>query len=184
MGGTRRTRLALLVGSGLVIGALVGGSTGVAAAQSRAAHRWNHVAAGPQAQAAVRAGDRAWRPWKVIRLNEVFTDAFTFVDVGEPGESPGDYGVFRDPVSNPRTGRVLGTVDVQCIAAYADQCRGSITLDGRGQITFDGITPLNVDPDKFAITGGTGEFVGAGGELVVSFPSDTFALLTVRLRRP
>lgn len=182
----RARRVAVLAGSGLIIGALVIGSSGVAAAQSRAAHRWNHAPGGLRIQATVTttSADRERRPWKVIRLDEVFTDAFTFIDVGEPGESPGDYGVFRDPVAIPSSGKVVGTVDVQCIAAYADQCRGAVSLDGRGQITFDGVTPLGVDPDRFAVTGGTGEFVGVGGSLTVSFPSDESARLTLRLTRP
>jgi hypothetical protein len=38
-----------------------------------------------------------------------------------------------------------------------------------------------VDPDVFAVTGGTGEFVGVGGTLTVSFPSDRFARLRIEL---
>jgi hypothetical protein len=188
----RAARSGGLAGTILVVGALVVGSTGVAAAQSRAAERWNHATqAGPAVQSQTSlgqagiAGGNGNGPkfGKTIELTEPFSPDFTFNDVGAVGDSPGDYGVFRDPVTNPRSGKTLGTIDVQCIAAYSDQCRGSISLDGRGQITFDGITPLNVDPDEFAITGGTGEFVGAGGTLMVTFPSEDFASLTIRLDR-
>lgn len=39
---------------------------------------------------------------------------------------------------------------------------------GKGQIVSDGITNLGVDPDQFAVTGGTGTYAGAGAELVVT----------------
>lgn len=178
----RKPRVLIAAGSIIVVSALVLATAGLAAAQSRAANRWNHVGGGadaptPALVAAAREDERV----RVIRVHELFTDNFTFIDVGEPGDSPGDYGVFQDPLANPRTGTIVGAVDVQCIAAYADQCRGSIQLRGRGQITFDGITPLGVDPDRFALTGGTGEFKGAGGVLIVSFPAENIALLTVRI---
>ena len=120
---------------------------------------------------------------RTIVLNEVFGPKFTFVDTGEPGDSPGDYGVFEDRVVDPSSGRRVGLIDVQCVEAYASHCRGAITLKGRGQIIFDGVTPAPVDPDVFVVTGGSGEFVGAAGTLTVSFPSDDYAPLTLELRR-
>ena len=61
---------------------------------------------------------------------------------------------------------------MQCVEAYSSHCRGSIRLSGQGQIVFDGATPTPVDPDRFAVTGGTGKLRGISGELVVSFPND------------
>jgi hypothetical protein len=119
--------------------------------------------------------------WQTIVLHEVFGPKFTPVDVRPKGDSPGDYGVFRDKVADPNSGEVVGTIDVMCVAAYADQCSGSIRLPGRGQISFLGITPLNRDPDYFPVVGGTNEFLGVGGVLRVEFPSDTYALLTLKL---
>ena len=116
-------------------------------------------------------------------MREVFGPDFTFVDTGEEGDSPGDYGVFRDHLASANGNRHVGVIHVQCIEAYASQCRGSARLAGRGQITFDGITPSRVDPDRFAITGGTGEFVDVGGVFKVEFPSNDYALLTFTLTR-
>jgi hypothetical protein len=180
---TRRSLLSAAA-LALVIGALLLSSFEAVAARSRAANRWNHVPQG--ASRPTVASEPEWGPAggsvdTIISLHETFGPKFTFNDVGPKGDSPGDYGVFRDQVVDPDTDEVLGTVDVQCIAAYADQCRGSIRLHGRGQITFDGITPLNHDPDWFAVTGGTNEFRGAGGVVRVSFPSFDYALLTVSL---
>jgi len=163
----------------------------VSAAPSRAANRWDHVV-GAAARLSVRSIDAATAMgsdpaisgpiWKTMHLTEVYGTQFTFVDVGKKGDSPGDYGVFKDLVVNP-TGVRIGTIDAQCISAYSDQCSGSIRIPGRGQITFGGITPLNVDPDHYAITGGTGSFAGAGGALIISFPNQNSAALTVFLTK-
>jgi hypothetical protein len=169
----------------LVIGALILGSFEVVAAKSRASNRWNHVKpAGVTRPAANAEWNTAGATGTMnLTFHEPFGPDFTFVDVGKKGDTPGDYGVFRDELADPGTGEVVGTIDVQCIAAYADQCRGSLRINGRGQITFDGITPLGQDPDYFAVTGGTKEYVGVGGVFQVSFPSDEYALLTLRLTK-
>lgn len=179
----RRARVPLALGAAGVLavsGTLLLASTG-AVAQSRAANRWNHAGATLRGQAAPPAAQGRERAGNVIRLTELFTDSFTFVDTGDAGDSIGDYGVFSDPVADTKSGRVVGRIDVQCIAAYVDQCRGSISLDGRGQITFDGVTPVDVDPDVFAVTGGTGRFAGVGGTMTVEFAGDEAARLIVRL---
>jgi hypothetical protein len=162
----------------------VAAATNVAAAPSRASSRWNHIKAssGPTvAPTDVGSEPQASGPtWKTFHLVEVFSPRFTFVDVVPKGDSPGDYGVFHDPIET--TGGVrIGTIDAQCIAAYSDQCSGSIRIPGRGQITFAGITPLGVDPDHYAITGGTGQFAGVGGVLLIEFPFIDAAKLTVTL---
>jgi hypothetical protein len=170
----------------LVIGALILGSFEVAVAKSRASNRWNHVkAAGltKQATAASAEWDTAGTSSMNLTFHEQYGPDFTFNDVGKKGDSPGDYGVFRDWLTDPGTGEVVGTVDVQCIAAYADQCSGSVRLNGKGQITFGGITPLGWDPDYYAVTGGTKDYAGVGGVFQVSFPSDDYALITLRLSK-
>ena len=180
MGTTRKIMVAVSVAAAGAIGIVTLGSTG-AVAQSSAAYRWQHnpAAARTAAPLAAKAGAHV----RTIVLNEVFGPKFTFVDVGERGDSPGDYGVFQDRVTNPGSGHRVGVIDVQCVEAYASHCRGAITLSGRGQIVFDGTTPTTVDPDQYAVTGGTGEFVGAAGTFTVSFPSDDYALLTIELAR-
>lgn len=76
--------------------------------------------------------------------------------------------------SGRRRGAAAGeSLAGQRVEAYASHCRSAITLHGRGQLEFDGAVPSRADPDQFsAVTGGTGEFRGYGGELVISFPSD------------
>jgi hypothetical protein len=163
-------------------------ATSVSAAPSRASSRWNHVATPPANSLTTDPAESGTEPairgpvWKTIRLVERYGPRFTFVDVAPKGGSPGDYGVFRDAVFT-RDGVRVGTIDAQCIASYSDQCDGSIRLTGRGQITFAGITPLGRDPDHYAITGGTGQFAGVGGELMIEFPDFDRARLTIRLTR-
>ena len=181
---TRRRAFSGVVFSVAMALVVVGTST-VSAQDSRASNRWNHVA-GPPTSTSVSPGNASTEPairgqvWKELHLVEVFGKRFTFVDVAPKGDSPGDYGVFKDVVAT--TGGVkVGTIDAQCIASYSDQCWGSIRLPGRGQITFAGINPVGVDPDHFAVTGGTGEFVGVGGVLLIQFPFIDAAKLTVTL---
>ena len=187
-------RRRLLAGGITLTAALVvvAAAAGVSADPSRAANRWDHVvgaaAVAGNLSVANAATDEGTEPviagpiWRTLRLTESYGAKFTFVDVGKKGDSPGDYGVFKDPVLNAGGVRI-GTIDAQCISAYSDQCSGSIRIPGRGQITFAGITPLNVDPDHYAITGGTGVFAGVGGALVISFPNGNSASLMVSLTK-
>lgn len=184
----RSLRVPLAGGAALAVIAIILATTAnVAANTSRAAYRWLNAPDSARTSVAVLedgATEQKIDPsliWKVITVREVYGPDFTFVDVGEEGDSPGDYGVFRDGLRNANGTRPVGVVHAQCLEAYASHCRGSARLAGRGQITFDGITPTRVDPDRFAITGGTGEFVDVGGVLKVEFPSNDYALLTFTL---
>jgi hypothetical protein len=179
----------IFAGATLTIAVLlmIGAATTATAAPSRASNRWNHVAK-PPTNSLTTASDFGSEPqvtvpvWKTFHLVEQFSERFTFVDVAPKGDSPGDYGVFKDPILT-NGGVRIGTIDAQCIAAYSDQCSGSIRIPGRGQITFAGITPLGVDPDHYAITGGTGQFAGVGGVLLIEFPFFDAAKLTLTLTR-
>jgi hypothetical protein len=167
-------------------------ATAATATPSRASSRWNHLAVTPMSNSLVAGTDArtdfgmeplsAGPIWKTFHLVERYSKRFTFVDVAPKGDSPGDYGVFKDPVLT-KGGVRIGTIDAQCLAAYSDQCWGSIRIPGRGQITFAGISPLGVDPDHYAITGGTGQFAGVGGVLVISFPNSNSANLFIQLKK-
>ncbi len=181
----RRTLGVVIVSAATIVSILA--STTATAAPSRASNRWNHVA-NPLSSSTAAASEAGSEPmsngpvWKTFHLIEQFSGRYTFVDVAPKGDSPGDYGVFKDPVLT-KGGVRIGTIDAQCIAAYSDQCSGSIRIPGRGQITFAGITPLGVDPDHYAITGGTGQFTGVGGVLLIEFPYFDAAKLTLSLTR-
>lgn len=183
---SRRRLISGVTLSVAVILVAIGASTATAQ-PSRASNRWNHVPNSPTSRSVTPAAVTAepamqGAVWKKFHFFEQFGRKFKFVDVAPKGDSPGDYGVFKDPVKT-RDGFKVGTIDAQCISAYSDQCWGSISLAGHGQITFAGITPIGVDPDRYAITGGTGEYAGVGGVLLIEFPFVDAAKLTITLTR-
>ncbi|QIK66654.1 hypothetical protein G7072_10160 [Nocardioides sp. HDW12B] len=97
-----------------------------------------------------------------------------FVDNGPRGESPGDTFGFTEKLF--QRGERVGRDAVECTIkrvtrqSFTMQCVGTLTLRGRGQITIQGaITFSETSGDSFslAVTGGTGEFRGVNGEMVV-----------------
>jgi hypothetical protein len=101
-----------------------------------------------------------------------------FIDLAPTGPSLGDQLVFSDTLYRNR--REAGTDGAVCsitqvvppytVATY--QCLGTIRLRN-GQITVQGLNefqgPGDPGPFRFAITGGTGAYSGASGELVVRY---------------
>jgi len=101
-----------------------------------------------------------------------------FIDLAPTGPSLGDQLVFSDTVY--RNGREAGTDGAVCsitqvvppyaVATY--QCVATIRLRN-GQITVQGLNEFQGEGDpgpfRFAITGGTGAYSGASGELIVRY---------------
>jgi hypothetical protein len=99
-----------------------------------------------------------------------------FLDLGAPGPSLGDELVFSETLS--RNGRQVGTSGVVCTTTAVEppyevttfHCVGTLSLRN-GQITLQGLIEVQGvnDPGPFtvAITGGTGDYRGAGGQAVV-----------------
>jgi hypothetical protein len=113
-----------------------------------------------------------------------------FIDLGAPGISVGDQAVFATALS--RDGRPYGTSGGSCTVAivnadgtFTASCQATAqTIDGitatQSLVTFrNGLQP----PFKLAITGGTGRFSGAGGEVEVRQITDTTEDYIVRLDR-
>lgn len=118
---------------------------------------------------------------RVVVLREVYTDAVTFIDLGDPGVTIGDYVIFQDPVLDYHSGDSLGYLDVQCFVGYSDLCKGSVTLTGEGQIEFTGANPPGVKTTRYAITGGTGIYADVRGKVIVTFPTHDSARLALHL---
>jgi hypothetical protein len=124
---------------------------------------------------------------KTLRLVAIQSQQ-TFLDLGTPGASLGDQLVFSDTVY--RHGREAGTDGVVCsITAVAPpygastyQCVGTIRLRD-GQITAQGLNQFQGEGDpgpfRLAITGGTGAYSGASGELVDRNVSNVKAVYTL-----
>jgi hypothetical protein len=184
----RSSRLAIAAGAASAVLALAVLATaiGTFAAQSPAAARWNHngttrVVPGAVAQAQAESKVPPNLVWKTIRLIEPYGDKIAFIDVGASGDSKGDYNVFRDKLQDPDSDEVVGFIDVTCMNGWADMCRGTIRLTGQGQIVFDGATPVDFDPDRYAIVGGGGPFADVGGVMQIDFPALDHAEITLTL---
>ena len=85
------------------------------------------------------------------------------VDIGEPGDSPGDLFVFDQPLLDPN-GNNIGNNSGVCIrtrVGHSLQCQWTLTLD-RGSIQVAG-REFDQGASDIAIVGGTGEFAGISG---------------------
>jgi allene oxide cyclase-like protein len=113
------------------------------------------------------------------------------VDGGEPGPTLGDTNVITEDVY--RDGKRVGTSDLSCTIVraeaaahkFAAQCLNTTVLP-EGQITTQGyVTSDEIEqvPFRQAITGGTGAFKGARGQLTVDEAGDSPAHLTFELLR-
>jgi hypothetical protein len=118
----------------------------------------------------------------------------TDVDLGASGPSVNDrFSVGGDILLD---GEKVGTGGYDCVtllfqagatpqaepAALTDQCTGSFTLP-RGQITVQGLVDRvgGTLPIAIAVTGGTGAYRTAHGELSTSGPTDGTEPFTLRL---
>ncbi len=123
---------------------------------------------------------------RTIKLTEAHPDGQpTFVDTGKPGPSVGDVAVFRDDVLRA-DGSTAGTfrhvctlVDLAAGPASTFQCTGSLALKD-GTITVEGPFVPATPEQAAAVTGGTGAYSTARGEVAVRAIDDT---LVVKLER-
>ncbi|WP_164701676.1 allene oxide cyclase barrel-like domain-containing protein [Modestobacter sp. KNN46-3] len=104
----------------------------------------------------------------------------TDLDLGDPGSSAGDTQVFLDDVR--RDGRSIGSSVGSCTLAEFTETRlvGSCTATlmlPKGTITVQGAfgETLSEGPAGYvwAVTGGTGRYADAGGEVRGTFRPDT-----------
>ncbi len=116
-----------------------------------------------------------------LRLTTVAVpDRNTDLDLGEPGPSAGDAQVFLDDVQ--RDGETVGTNAGSCtLTVYTEKrlvgiCTTTLRLP-EGTTTTQGAfdEDPSVGPAGFvwAVTGGTGDYAGVGGEATGTFRPDT-----------
>ena len=126
-----------------------------------------------------------------LRLTSVAApDRNTDLDLGEPGPSAGDTQVFLDDLQ--RDGRTVGTSAGSCTVTTLSETRlvavctttltlaeGSLTTQG----TFDEDPSVGPTGYTWAVTGGTGRYAEAAGEVVGAFRPGTDTVdLEVRLQ--
>ncbi len=113
------------------------------------------------------AGPAAADPREIKVTEHASTDAVT--DTGAQGDSAGDILTFANDVYDADDKNKIGTDQGVCfrtVVGKAWECFWTISLE-KGQITVEG--PFNDQGDSLlAITGGTGEYSDAGGEMTLS----------------
>jgi Allene oxide cyclase barrel like domain len=131
-----------------------------------------------------------------VRVIKVFalTVQSASLDLGDPGFSLGDQQVFADDLYDHKGGTKVGTDGVVCtIVRITDASTGSGTAQclataslADGQLTTQGFISFtgNALPAPFqnAITGGTGAYANARGQITVEELSDTESNITAEVR--
>ena len=125
---------------------------------------------------------------QTLRLTAVFTEFDPIIDLGAPGFSLGDEVVFSGNLL--RNGAQVGRIGVVCSfvsTANPDrveaQCPTTSILPG-GQITTQGTIVNRSLNFTLPITGGSGRYLGVGGQVVsrdVSTPTQPQVELTYQL---
>jgi hypothetical protein len=106
--------------------------------------------------------------WTLITIADSRSGIASPVDVGAPGDSPGDMFVFDQPLLNEAKENI-GSNSGFCIRTLPGQfseCQWTLTM-ADGTITVAGREAEN-GPSSIPIIGGTGAYVGASGVLTTT----------------
>jgi hypothetical protein len=121
--------------------------------------------------------DKRW----TIRVTSITTED-GFVDLGDEGDSLGDQFVFSSKYL--KGGKEVGHDSVVCTITSLErqeaQCVATAWFHN-GQITAQALINFSQDPPTIPITGGSGKYEGAEGELHVRPISETKEVLTFHL---
>jgi hypothetical protein len=137
--------------------------------------------------ASADTGKRHHAPEKTITLVEANQELQpTFVDAGTPGPSVGDVVVARDEVLR-ENGAPAGTFRQVCTLVdlagnpftSAYECSGSLELKA-GTITMQGPFVPAKPEQSAAITGGTGAYATARGEIAIRAEADEIVVELAR----
>jgi hypothetical protein len=161
-----RTKLTFSLVLAMLAGALVASvATAAPPERSSTLRPWGKGPATAQATA------EAATPKGATRLVVIGQEAdFTIIDNAPAGDSPGDQILFTDDLFD-QSGRPVGRDEARCTIMFRDDmlCDATFVIDGKGQLTIQGVG-LNL-----AVTGGTGRFKKARGQLHETFlPPDRF----------
>ncbi len=99
----------------------------------------------------------------MITIADARVDKAQVIDVGEPGDSPGDLFVFDQPLLDQH-GEIIGNNSGVCIRTrmgHSLQCQWTLTLDN-GSIQVAG-REFDQGASDIVIVGGTGAYEGISG---------------------
>jgi allene oxide cyclase len=125
------------------------------------------VVVGLAAASLATAGTAAAVPQEFAAIEHA--GANPIADIGAAGDSTGDILTFSNEVFDADNVSRIGTSQGSCartVVAVAWECNWSVSL-ADGQIALQG-PYFDSGSSVFAVTGGTGAFATAAGELVVS----------------
>ena len=133
----------------------------------------------PESEAFLPADPNAATPTEGEEGPPAVGDEFVFTDilyaVGGTSDAPGPAG---DPIG-VNNGRCMASQVLLEEEAVVATCSGVVHLDGRGDLTWQLRSRFSESEDpgfiQVAITGGTGDFYDAGGEVVVREAGDDSA---------
>jgi hypothetical protein len=118
---------------------------------------------------------------RTIRVTSITTEE-AFVDLGDEGDSLGDQ--FVASSKYVKDGEQVGHDSVVCTITSLErgeaQCVATAWFRG-GQITGQALISFEGEPRPVSITGGSGKYVGAEGEVHIRPLSETKAILTFHL---
>jgi allene oxide cyclase len=113
------------------------------------------------------------RPLTIHVVEHPVTDQV--IDTGAPGDSPGDQLPFANPVYDADNDTKVGSDQGNCVRASTTQglweCTWTTNLPG-GQITVEGPFRDAFATSVDAVTGGTGRYANARGQMVLHTRAD------------
>jgi len=123
---------------------------------------------------------------QTLRVREAVTSS-ALVDVGTSGLSAGDEVIYHLRIRT-LAGKPFGVNDAVCtvltpVSAGVAHCVGTARLP-RGSLEWAGVLPLRAVRSQFAVSGGTGIYRSAAGQVFARWtnpPTNTRALVTVQL---
>lgn len=104
-------------------------------------------------------------PRTLVTIADARVDAAKFIDIGKPGDSPGDILVFDQPLLDEQ-GKRLGTNSGTCIRTrigHSFQCQWTLSMEG-GTIQVAG-REFDQGTSDITIVGGTGKYAGITGQM-------------------
>lgn len=127
---------------------------------------------------------RANEPWTLKTIADARSGIASPVDLGAPGDSPGDMFVFDQPLMN-EAGQNIGTNSGFCVRTLPGQfseCQWTLTMSD-GSITVAG-REAETGPSQIPVIGGTGAYLGVSGVLVTTPNGDRTFTQVLTLIRP